>query len=198
VAQNNAPASPTAGAKAGNSGNGGTQGSRPRWGGAAAGDPRSGEWLRHHQNQPPAQQEQELRNDPNFKNLPAERQQQLLNRLKDFNNRPPEQRERMLERMRRFENLPPDQQQRARGMFNQFRSLPDDRRMMLNRAFRNLRALPPEERQRAIDSPAFRNNFTDQEREILRGMSDLNLEPGQGAVPRPPGAAMDRQAPPQP
>jgi hypothetical protein len=113
--------------------------------------------------------------------------------LEHFNNLPPEQRDRMLRRQEMIHSMPPEQRDRIHSLHNQLQSLPEDRREMLKNTARNLRFMPPEARQRALDSPAMRSRFTDQEREILRGINDLKLPsapPGSQAapaVPRPPG-----------
>ncbi len=154
---------------------------RGGWGQRGGGQ-HAGEWLKQHQNQTLPQQEKALQDDPNFKNLPKDRQDRLRERLRKFNSLPPDQRERVLQRMQAWERLSPQQKDRARDMFQRFRALPPDRKQMLNRAFRDLREMSPGERQRALDSPAFRNNFNDSERDILRGMTDMDLDP-----PHPPG-----------
>jgi hypothetical protein len=37
--------------------------------------------------------------------------------------------------------------------------------------------MPPQQREQAIDSPEFRNQFSDNERDLLRGMNQLNVGP---------------------
>lgn len=148
-----------------------------------------GAWLRKHQDLPPAEQQRALERDPAFQRLSPERQQALRQRLEHFNSLPPEQRQRVLQRMEAWSRLTPEQRDRARGFFGQYRSLPDDRRQAVSRAYRNLREMTPQERQRIFDSPAFHSSFNDQERNILRGMTDLNVGPppgGPGAGERPP------------
>jgi hypothetical protein len=148
---------------------------------------RPGDWLRRYANLPPAEQQKALEKDPGFRSLPPERQARLRQRLQEFASRPPAQREQMLNRMATFSRLNPEQRERARDVFQQFRNLPPDRRQMVRDAYRNLTALSPEQRRQVLDSPALRSNFTDQEREMLRGMTDLNLGPNSDpAVPRPP------------
>jgi len=71
-------------------------------------------------------------------------------------------------------------------MFRQYRELPQDRRQELKHAFQHLEGMSPEERQRALDSPVYRNNFSEQERGLLRGMSTIGITPGQPASPPPP------------
>jgi hypothetical protein len=85
-----------------------------------------------------------------------------------------------------FEHLSPDQQQKVRSMFRDFRSLPPERRNALNQELRSLQDMPPDQRQKAIDSDAIRNRFSDQERDLLRGMSGIFLPPGVPPSQKPP------------
>ena len=137
--------------------------------------PHAGTWLREHENEPVDQQLRQLQSDPKFKQLPPERQQQLRNRLQNFNNLPPQQRNHILERMEIWEHLTPEERQRAQAMNRDFRQLPEDRRRALNSAVRQLREMGPEDRQKALDSDDYRKNFSDKERDLLRGLSDLRL-----------------------
>ena len=139
--------------------------------------PHRGDWLRKYGNLPPSQQEQQLKQDPGFRNLPPERQNQLLDRLRNFNNQPPEKKAQILDRMETFEHMTPKQQTSARNLFQQYHNLPEDQRAKVSQAYRRLRGMPPEARNRALDSDEYRNNFTDEQRELLRGMTDLNLPP---------------------
>jgi hypothetical protein len=142
--------------------------------------PHSGDWLRQHENLPPEEQKKALQADPQFQKLPKDRQQQLMDRLTRFSALPHEQRDRMLQRMETLEHLSPDQRDKAREMFRSFRDLPQDRRQEMNRAFRDLEQMSPEDRQKTIDSDEYRRNYSDKERELLRGMSDLGLTPNGG------------------
>ena len=56
--------------------------------------PHRGDWLRKYGNLPPSQQEQQLKQDPGFRNLSPEKQNQLLDRLHYFNSQPPRRRRR--------------------------------------------------------------------------------------------------------
>jgi Protein of unknown function (DUF3106) len=139
--------------------------------------PHRGEWLRNHQDQPPAEQERALRNDPGFRQLSPERQEQLINRLRNFNSRPPEQRQRILDRMETFEHLPQPERQQVRNLYGQMRDLPDDRRMAVRQAARQLSGMSPADRERMLNSPQFRRRFSPQEQDLVRGLAQL--EPGQ-------------------
>jgi hypothetical protein len=147
--------------------------------------PHMGDWLRQHSNLSPEEQQRALEEDPNFRRLPAERQERLRRRLQKFNSLAPEQKQAILRRMETWEHLTPEQQERARDLFHGFRQLPPERRHALSEAFHELRDLSPEERQKALDTDRFRNNFSQQERSLLRGMNELGLAPLHH--PQPPG-----------
>lgn len=146
--------------------------------------PHMGDWLRRNENLPPDQQLRKLEQNPDFQRLPKDRQDRLRQRLQSFSTLPPEQKERILQRMETFEHLPADQQERLHDMFHQFRALPPDRRQELNRAFQQLQGMTPEERQRTLDSPEYRNNFSDQERGLLHGMSTIGITPNPNRPPQ--------------
>lgn len=140
----------------------------------------AGDWLRRYKDLPPAEQERALQNDPAFRSLPPERQQRLRQRLQHFSSLPPQQQLRMLNRMETWEHLTPEQKQQARQIFFQMRQLPPDRQRMVITAVRNLRAMPPAQREAVIDSERFRSMFSDQERDMMRGVTRLPLAPADG------------------
>jgi hypothetical protein len=143
----------------------------------------AGDWLRKYQDLPADQQEQALTNDPEFQKLPLERQNRLREVLRKFNSKTPEERQRMLERMQTFEHLTPEQQERARALFARFRNLPEARRQMVKRALRNLREMDPQQRSQVLGSEKFRSMFSDDEMEVLKGMSELAPPPAPGSPP---------------
>ena len=145
--------------------------------------PHAGKWLRDNEGLPLDQQMKKLEQDPDFRRLPPDRQQRFRERLQNFNNLPPEKKDRILQRMETYEHLPPEQQQRVHEMFHQFRALPQERRQELNRVFQQMQGMSPEERQKLLDSPEYRNNFSEQERGLLRGMSTIGITPARPAQP---------------
>lgn len=142
--------------------------------------PHRGDWLRKYGALPPAEQERQLQRDPDFRNLSPEKQSQLLNRLRKFNSQSPEKKAQILNRMETYEHMSPQQQQMANSLFERYRSLPEDHRDKVTQAYRRLRGMPPQARNQLLNSEEFRNNFTDNERDLLRGMTDLNITPAQG------------------
>lgn len=169
-------------------GPGGGQGNGGRMHGPG---PHMGDWLRKHQDLSPEQQQKALEQDPDFQRLSRDRQDRLRQRLQSFNSLPPERKQRILQRMETWEHLTPEQQLRARNLFANFRALPPERRRALVDAFRELRDLSSEDQQKALGSDRFRNNFSDEERDLLRGMSEVGVLGG-GAAP-PPSPARPQQ-----
>lgn len=139
--------------------------------------PHAGDWLRSHENLSPADQKKALEADPGFQKLTPQGQQELIDRLNRFNSLPPDRRNRILQRMETLEHLTPQERQRARDMFRTFRELPAARRSQLNFALRDLHAMSPDDRQRTLDSNEYKARFSDQERDLLRGMSEMELVP---------------------
>jgi len=140
----------------------------------------AGEWLRQYKDMPPDQQRQALDNDPQFRNLPPERQQKLKEQLQRFSSLPQDRQQRILDRMETWEHLTPEQKQQAKQLFSQIKDLPPERRQMVQRAIDNLRNMPPDQRQQVISSDRFKNQFSEQERGLLSGISQLPLAPADG------------------
>lgn len=140
--------------------------------------PHAGDWLRRYKNLPPDQQQKALQNDPEFRQLPPEKQEQLRQRLQKFSSLPPDKQQQILDRMETWEHLTPQQQQRARTLFERLRTMPDDRRQSLMNAYHGLRDLPPDAQQKALQSDQMRSDFSDAERDTLKGFLDLGVGPG--------------------
>jgi len=144
----------------------------------------AGDWLRQYKDMPPAEQERQLQNDPNFRRLPPQQQQRLRQRLEHFSSLPPQQQLRMLNRMETWEHLTPEQKTQARQVFSQMRQLPPDRQRMVTTAVRDLRSMPPDQRERVINSDRFKGMFSDQERSMMRDATRLPLAPAEGEGPQ--------------
>ncbi len=168
------------------------QGKGPGWHGGQRRGPHIGQWLKKNQDLPVDQQEQKLRNDPEFQKLPPQQQQHLIERLHQFNSLPPQQRQRMLSRMDAFEHLSPEKQEQARQIFGEVRQMPDERRQQFRKGIRQLAEAPVEQRTAMLDSPEFRNAYNDKERDLMRQIVRLDILPPKGAPEPPPGP------PPQP
>ncbi|RXH57191.1 hypothetical protein GRAN_0501 [Granulicella sibirica] len=57
----------------------------------------------------------------------------------------------------------------------QLGGLPEDRRRAVARAFRDLRSMPDNQRQQYLNSPAYRSQFSDQERGTINNL--MSVEP---------------------
>ena len=145
----------------------------------------AGDWLRRYKDMPSAEQERALQSDPAFQRLSPEQQQQLRNRLQHFSSLPPQRQLQMLNRMETWEHLTPEQKNQARQVFSQMRQLPPARQRMVTTAVRDLRTMPADQRDKVIDSPRFKEMFSDQEREMIRGASRLPLAPASEGGPPP-------------
>jgi hypothetical protein len=144
-------------------------------GGGKANQEHLPQWMAHHSNLSPTEQQRALENEPGFRDLPPLTQQRYRNRLTQLNNMPPEQRRRMLEHTEAMERLTPSQREQFRGAMQQYGGLPEDRRRLVARAFRDLREMPLPQRQAILNSDRFRGQFSDQERNTLTGL--LAVEP---------------------
>jgi hypothetical protein len=150
------------------------QGHADRW--KHPGDKKPGQWLRKYKDLPADQQEQKLKEEPDFQKLPADRQQKLIDRLRRFNQYPPEQREKMISRMERFEQLSPEQRERLMGFHRQLKTLPPDRQKEVRHAFRHLHTMTPEQRQQYYASDKFKASFNEQEQQLVRNLAESDID----------------------
>lgn len=139
--------------------------------------PHNGDWLRQYLTLPPSQQEQRLQQDPAYQKLTPDKQQRLLQRLRSFNSQPPEKKQQILNRMEKYEHLTPSQQAAADNLFQRYHSLPDDRRTQVLQGYRKMQLMTPEQRTQYMSSEEYRNTYSEDERDLLRGMADLNSGP---------------------
>ena len=95
----------------------------------------------------------------------------------------PQQRSRMLDRNEALERLSLPQRQQYRDSVQQLNAVPLPRRRVIVRAILDLREMPPDQRQQAINSPAFRAQFSDPERSMLSTI--LTVEPYTPHAPNP-------------
>jgi hypothetical protein len=126
-----------------------------------------GQWMEQHRGMNPQQQQRALRNEPGFNQLPGPMQQRMMQRLDRLNSMPPQQRERMLRQGEAMERMSPQQRGDVRNAMGQLSLLPLERRRAVARSFRELRSMPVPERNALLNSPQFRQQFTDEERGTL-------------------------------
>jgi hypothetical protein len=121
----------------------------------------------------PEQQREFMREDPRFQRLPERQKENIQHRLEEYNRLPAAQREALRERYELFRQLTPEEQEQARALYRQWNQQPADRRLELRREFRHLRESTPEERKVRMESEPFRKRFSENERELLRGLVEL-------------------------
>jgi len=149
------------------------------------------QWMEHHRNLTPQQQQKALEHEPGFRDLPSETQQRFRDHLTQLNNMPPERRQRFLDRNEAMARLSVPQRQQVRDAMKQFSGLPVDRRHQVARAFRDLRQMPEPQRQAVMNSESYRSQFSDQERGALSNL--LSVEPYHVIFPnQPPNNSPER------
>jgi hypothetical protein len=144
---------------------------------------RIGSWLRQFQHVPPEQQERALEKDPKFQALPPDVQQRMRDNLRRFNALPPDERRRRLERMEHFREMTPEQRQRWWAFQREVRGLPEDRQKDVRHTFRALMEMQPEQRQEALASDRFKQEFSDQERDLITRMTEEAARHGAAQPP---------------
>lgn len=122
---------------------------------------------------PPSEQERILQNDRRFQRLPPERQQKIRENLQRWNQLSPEQKAKLRQRERILAQLTPEQRQHVREMSRQWREMSPAERRNVRIALRLMRNMTPNQRQKFLDSPQFRNHFSPEEQNILRGLGSL-------------------------
>jgi hypothetical protein len=132
------------------------------------------QWMQQHHNMSPQDQERALRKEPGFNQLPQQTQQRMMQRLDRLNSMPPEQRERVLQRGEVMERMSPQQRMQVRGAMGQLSSLPDDRRRAVARSWRELRGLPAAQQNQILNSPQYRQQFSDEERGTLGNLLSVS------------------------
>jgi hypothetical protein len=143
-------------------------------------------WMQSHANMSLAEQQRELQNQPGFRELPPETQRNQLNTLARLYYMNPQQRSRILDRTEALERLGPGQRQQWRDAVQRLNMLPQPRRHMMAGAIIELRELPPEQRDAVLESPAYRAQFSPDERQTLRTLLMAEPYPAVRTFTRPP------------
>jgi hypothetical protein len=141
------------------------------------------QWMERHNSLSLSDQLRSLNTEPGFRELPPQTQQRYREELIRLNNMNPQQRSRMLDRNEALEHLTPTQQKQWRVAVQQLSAVPVPRRHVILHAIVDLRELPVEQRQQTLESPAFRGQFSDDERTIIRTI--LTAEPYYPSHPAP-------------
>lgn len=133
-----------------------------------------GSWMDSHQNQPLAQQQRALEQEPGFHQLAPEQQQRMRDRLTELNRMDPRQRQSIIDRTEAMARLSPQQRQQVRSAAGELGSLPPNRQRAVAQAFRGLQSMPLDQRQSYMNSPQFRQQFTDGERGTLNNLMQVS------------------------
>ena len=128
-----------------------------------------------------------------LRRFPPERRANFEERLKHLQNMPPALRERMREEFNAFMALKPEQREEVRQSFAKLSRLPDDRRMEVRREVNRLRQMPPQRRTARMSNPRFKEEFSEEERQIL---ADLSALPVPTMPPPPPPGGRRPDGPP--
>ncbi|HET9088314.1 MAG TPA: DUF3106 domain-containing protein [Acidobacteriaceae bacterium] len=144
--------------------------------------PHLGQWLEQHRGMSPQEQERALRNEPGFNRLPAAQQKKLLLRLQQLNAMPPQQRQRTLDRIEALERLSPQDRNKIRNVIQEVGKLPPEKRSMMRQAFHTLIPLPQEQRESILNSPEYKSQFSDHQRQLLEVLLSMQPHPSSQAV----------------
>ena len=105
--------------------------------------------------------------------LTPERAEKLRKQLNDYSNMTPQQQTAARELLNAFSNLPPERQEKLRKAFSKFAGENADRQQEMRQELNQLRGLPEAERKARLNSAEFKDRFNNNERKIVREMSDL-------------------------
>jgi hypothetical protein len=138
-------------------------------------------WVERLQGMTPAEQEKFLNNNARFRSLPPEQQTRIRQRLQTWNNLPPEQRQTLMQRERVLEQMTPEQRRYVREtLLPEWQNLPPARRQVVLGKLRDLHRLSDSERAAKLNDESFMNGLAPEERQMLRGLSNLRVGPPPG------------------
>jgi hypothetical protein len=105
--------------------------------------------------------------------LPPAQRANIEKQIQNFQKLPPAAQKRRLDRLELLNNLPPQRQQEVRRSMNQLKDLPEDRRKAINRELQRMSVMPDDERQSHMNTDAFRNRFSPDERRMLGNLAEI-------------------------
>ncbi|HEV2386175.1 MAG TPA: DUF3106 domain-containing protein [Candidatus Acidoferrales bacterium] len=140
-------------------------------------------WMQRLQQMPPDQQERFLVNNRRFQALPPDQQALVRNRLKLWNSLTPEQRAAMMKREEIWQRMSPDQRREVTEVIlPEWRQLTPARRQALIQKLQQLQGLSDSDRKRQLKDPAFLQDLSPEDRNLLEEMSKLKVGPGGGEL----------------
>jgi Protein of unknown function (DUF3106) len=122
---------------------------------------------------PPKEQERILNNNRRFQSLPPERQERIRENLRHWNQLSPDEKQQVRKREQVYSQLTPEQRRNVRRMSGEWRNLRPLERRRVRSELRRMRGMTTEERQKFLNSPQFRQRFSPEEQNILRGLGGL-------------------------
>ena len=112
-----------------------------------------------------------------FEQMNPQQQESARKLVQWFDGLPKEQQAIQLRRLERFEQLPQEQRAEGRGLLKEAQELPADRRLLVRQALARLQNLPDADRDRFLNSPAFKARFSAEEQRVITRLADAWLPP---------------------
>jgi hypothetical protein len=112
-----------------------------------------------------------------FEQMNPQQQENARKLVQWFDGLPKEQKVIQLGRLERFEQLPQEQRAEVRGLLKEAQELPADRRALVRQALARLQNLPDADRDRFLNSPAFKARFSAEEQRVITRLADAWLPP---------------------
>jgi hypothetical protein len=112
-----------------------------------------------------------------FEQMNPQQQESARKLVGWFDGLPKEQQAIQLRRLERFEQLPPEQRTEVRGLLKEAQDLSADRRLQVRQALGRLQNLSDADRDRFLNSPAFKARFSAEEQRVITRLADAWLPP---------------------
>src|ERR1035438_9129748 len=112
-----------------------------------------------------------------FEQMNPQQQESARKQVEWFDGLPKEQQAIQLRRIEHFEQLPPEQRAEVRGLLTEANTLPPPRRVLVRQALARLQNLPDADRDRFLNSPAFKTRFSTEEQRVITRLADAWLPP---------------------
>jgi hypothetical protein len=136
-------------------------------------------WMQRLQQMPPDQQQRFLENNHRFQSLPPQEQALVRDRLKLWNTLTPQQRAALMQREQIWQRMTPDQRREVtQVILPEWRQLPPQRHQVLIQKLQQLQGLSDSDRKKQLKDPAFTQDLSPEDRNLLEEMSKLKVGPG--------------------
>lgn len=101
--------------------------------------------------------------------LPPDRQEKIRQQLQRYDQLSPERKA----QLQRLWQLPPDKQQKVRQSVREFADQPQERRQAIRGQLQQLQIMSGEERKKYFKSHEFKTQYSHDEQEIMKNMSEI-------------------------